>query len=77
MGSKQLPQWRTWSGLLMIAALMVLALLICRNSAQGPALLPAVIGGLSTVGLWLAAKSAAEHVANAKAAPPTNTPPPV
>jgi len=74
---RELSQWRTWTGLLILAALMVLALFACRNSAQGPAILPPVIGGLSSLGLWLAGKSAVEHTANAKAAQTSGTPPPV
>ncbi len=65
---KQISQWRTWSGLLIIATMMDVALVIAANAKEGPSLLPSVIGGLTGVGLWLAGKSAVEHSANAKAA---------
>jgi hypothetical protein len=58
---KQLSQWRTFAGLLALGAMMVLSLLICRNSANGPALLPSVITGLGGLGLWLAGKAAKQH----------------
>lgn len=77
MSPRQLPQWRTWTGILVLGLMMLLALLIVRNSPMGSVQLPAVIGGLAGLGAALSFKSGWEHASNAKAAPPTGTPPPV
>lgn len=62
-------QWRTFSGLLALGLMMLAALWLCRDRANGPQLLSSVVTGLGSLGLWLAGKASVEHVANAKAAP--------
>jgi 4-amino-4-deoxy-L-arabinose transferase-like glycosyltransferase len=64
---KAISQWRTWTGLLILGAMMVLSLWICRSWPTGPQLLSTVITGLGGLGLWLAGTHASEHIANAAA----------
>jgi len=59
-------QWRTLLGLLLLGAYMLAALQICSDQPNGPSLLSTTVEGLKFLGLWLAGKAAAEHVANAK-----------
>jgi lipopolysaccharide export LptBFGC system permease protein LptF len=62
-------QWRTFAGLLVLGLMMLAALWLCRDRANGPALLSSTITGLGGLGLWLAGKSAVEH-ATSKAPSP-------
>jgi hypothetical protein len=62
-------QWRTFSGLLVLGGMMLTAVWMVRDRANGPQLLSSVITGLGSLGLWLAGKAGIEH-ATAKPEPP-------
>jgi hypothetical protein len=62
--------WRTFIGLMLLGSMMLGALGICRNAANGQPLLSTVVTGLGALGLLLAGRATAETIANAKKDPP-------
>lgn len=65
---KPKPQWRTFLGTLALGLMILVAVYLCPLESRS-AVASTAIPALSSLGLWLAGKSAAEH-ATAKPPPP-------
>lgn len=61
-----LPAYRTTLTLLLFGGMLLVVLLLCTAEAR-PAVAPAVIGGIVTLGIASAGKSAWQHHVNSRA----------